>query len=130
MKKIIRNPKGNPATLRHDSEATSTAAKAGAPKSAARLRLRWQAEPEKMKEVARRASAAVERGAQHPNAKSYTIYRPDDQPPIRGVKNLSLWVRENQMLLGYQCRAESCHGGMVGPSGWRGWKAVREQNSN
>lgn len=118
-----RNPGGNPASLRHDREQKVAAAIAGAGQSSARLTQRWREKSAEMLNVVRRASAAVPQGTEHPNGKIYMIYRPDGQPPIRGVKNLSLWVRENLDLLRYTCKAASASAAMTSTRGWRGWRA-------
>lgn len=77
--------------------------------------------------VAKAASSHVVQGKEHHNGKSYTVYRPDGLPPIRGIKNLSLWVRENQQILQYTCTAPACHSGLLYKNGWHGWRAALEK---
>lgn len=99
--------------------------KAGAVGASERLRKRWQDQPELMREIVREASAKVPQGCAHPNAKTYTIFPPPGAgKPIHGVKNLSLWLRENAQILGKTPKNVKSAQSMTNPDGWKGWRAV------
>lgn len=89
-------------------------------------RKKWQDTPDEMRQIAKKARDAAPQGTEHCRAESYTLYPPAGLP-IKGVKNLRMWARENATLLGKTPKQAmmGCRN-MTGKYGWYGWKAERD----